>query len=461
VGKAHDTGKAGTEGRSPHRQLLPDPVGSEHQKPTSLRGIANKAKADKRPRFRDLDRCVEAALRHDGWHDLHKEAARGVDQGTAEAEAANRPGNLEACVQRLQTKRYRTKLGRRCDLPKANGTERPLGIPALEDKLVQLACAKLLTAISEQDVLDGSYGYRAGRGALEAVRARTCDRHYGRDGDLVAAASQGCFEHLDHPWLWDMWRRRLDDRAVLHLRRQGLKAGMLATEGQVVQPATGTPQGGTVSPGRAHVSRHYALDRWFEKVVQPPWRGEALLCRYAEDWVCAFRFQEDAERVFGVRPTRLAKFHLHVAPENTQRYRFRRFHPRTTRRFTFLGCEFCWPPDRHGGPRGRRRTARQKLHAACQRLAEWSNQHRPLPGRAFFQRLHARFRGHYNYSGVRGNARSLPRFFQWAMDCTVKWRTRRGGQRRSETWEPFTHVLDRVKIARPRITEVPPRRVWA
>ena len=118
-------------------------------------------------------------------------------------------------------------------------------------------------------------------------------------------------------------------------------------------------------------------------------------------------------------------------------------------------------PDRHGVPRVLRRTARQKLQAACQRLTEWIKQHRHLPGRAFFQRLNARLRGHYNYYGVRGNSRSLNRFFHWAMDCTFTWRNRRGGKQSSYTWEQFTHVLDRVKIVRPRITEVPRRRVVA
>jgi RNA-directed DNA polymerase len=390
VGQAHSTGKDVTEGRSPHRPLLPDTGGPEDQKPTCLRGRANKAKADKRHRFRDLYRCLHAELLLAGWQDLKKEAASGGDHVTADAYAVNLQGNIEALVQRLKTKRYRAKLVRRGSIPKANGTERPLGIPALEDKLVQLACAKLLAAIYEQDFLDCRYGYRSGRGAWDAVRDLTFDLQYGRYGYLVEADNKGFFEHMDHPWLLDMWRLRIDDRAFLHLIRTWLKAGSLDTDGQVVHPETGTPQGGTVSPVLANVYLHYALDIWFAKVVKPRGRGEALLCRYADDGVCAFRLQEDAERCFRVLPKRLAKFHRQVAPENTHRCRFSRFHPSTKRRFTFLGCEFFWPPDRHGVPRVRRRTARKKLHAACQRLTEWITQHRHLPGRAFFQRLHAR-----------------------------------------------------------------------
>jgi RNA-directed DNA polymerase len=454
-------GKDVTEVRSPHRTLLPDIVGSEHQKPTSLRGIANKAKADKHHRFRDLYRCLDVDLLRACWDDLNKDAASGVDNVTAEVYAANLQANIAALAQRLQAKRDRAKLVRRCYIPKENGTERPLGIPALEDKLVQLACAKLLTAIYEQDFVDCSYGYRPGRGALDAGRDLTFDLQYGTYGYLVEADVKGFFDHMDHAWLLDMLRVRIDDRAFLHLIRKWLKAGILETDGQVIHPETGTPQGGTVSPVLANVYLHYALDLGFDKVVKAHCRGEALLCRYADDWVCAFRFQEDAERFYRVLPKRLAKFHLQVAPEKTHLLRFSRFHPGMRRRFTFLGFEFAWMPDRHGVPRVTRRTARQKLQAACRRITEWIKQYRHLPGRDFFQRLNARLRGHYHYYGVRGNSGALHRFFNWAMDCTFKWLNRRGGKRRSYTWEQFTQVLDRVKIERPRITEVKRRRVMA
>ena len=194
MGKAHYQGKDVTEVRSPHRQRLPDTVGPEPQKPTSLRGIANKAKADTRHRFRDLYRGLDAELLLTCWQDLNKEAASGVDQVTADAYAVNLHGNIEALVQRLKTKRYRAKLVRRCYRPKANGTDRPLGMPALEDKLVQLACAKRLTAIYEQDFLECSYGYRSGRGALDAVRDLTFDLQYGRYGYLVEADVKGYFD---------------------------------------------------------------------------------------------------------------------------------------------------------------------------------------------------------------------------------------------------------------------------
>jgi len=175
-------GKDVTAGRSPHRPLLPDTVGPDPHEPTSLRGRANKARADKPHRFRDLSRCLDANLLRACWDDLNKAAASGVDHVTAEEYAANLQANIEALAQRLKAQRYRAQLVRRCYIPKANGQERPLGIPALEDKLVQLACAKLLTAIYAQDFLEGSDGYRPGRGALDAVRDLTFALQYGRYG---------------------------------------------------------------------------------------------------------------------------------------------------------------------------------------------------------------------------------------------------------------------------------------
>jgi RNA-directed DNA polymerase len=196
-------------------------------------------------------------------------------------------------------------------------------------------------------------------------------------------------------------------------------------------------------------------------VVKAHCRGAALRWRYADDWVCAFRYQDDAERFYRVLPKRLKKFNLQVALEKTHLLRFSRFHPSMRRRFTFLGFEFYWMPDRQGVPRVTRRTARKKLQAACQRIKDWIKQHRHLPGREFFQRLNARLQGHDNYYGVRGNSRALKHFFNWAMDCTFKWLNRRSGTRKSYPWEQFTRVLDRVKIARPGITEVRRRRVFA
>jgi hypothetical protein len=171
--------------------------------------------------------------------------------------------------------------------------------------------------------------------------------------------------------------------------------------------------------------------------------------------------QEAAARFVRVLPHRLATGPRHVAPEPTPRCRGSRFPPRTKRRCPLLGCEFGWTPERHGVPRVMRRTARTKRHTACPRLTAWIKHHRHLPGRACCPRLHARVRGHDTDDGVRGNARALNRCLHWARACTFTGLTRRGGPQSRCTWEPFPRVLDRVKRARPRLTEVPRRSVVA
>jgi hypothetical protein len=187
--------------------------------------------------------------------------------------------------------------------------------------------------------------------------------------------------------------------------RQWLKAGILDTDGTILDPETGTPQGGVVSPILANVSLHYALDLWCEHVVKKHVRGEAMMCRYADDFVVAFRFQDDAERFYRVLPKRLGKFGLEVAPDKTHVLRFSRFHPSMKRRVTFLGFELYWLPDRQGVMRVKHRTSRKKLQDACRRIKEWIKANRHLKGKQFIQELNRRLQGQYNYDGLRGNSR--------------------------------------------------------
>lgn len=165
-----------------------------------------------------------------------------------------------------------------------------------------------MNAIYEQDFLDVSYGYRPGRGAKDAVKDLGFNFQYGKFGYVVEADIKGFFDNIDHDWLLEMLRHRIDDRAFLNLIRKWLKAGILDTDGQVLHPVTGTPQGGIVSPILANVYLHYALDLWFERVVKPRCHGQALLIRYADDYVCAFQYRNDAVRFYQVMPKRLEKF---------------------------------------------------------------------------------------------------------------------------------------------------------
>lgn len=453
MGKAHYRGKDLTEVRSPQRQLTLNMVGSDLGKQTSLWGIANKAKASKHHRFQNLYRMLDEGMLLGCWKEMNKGAASGVDRITAKDYQKDLIDNIRELVERLKRKGYRAKLVRRSYIPKENGKERPLGIPALEDKLVQLGCAKILMAIYEQDFIEGSHGYRPRRGAREAVGEMAFNLQNGSYRYIVEADIKGFFDNIEHDWLLRMLEERIDDKAFLNLIRKWLKAGVLDTDGRVTSPETGTPQGGIISPVLANVYLHYALDLWFEKVVKKQSEGSAFICRYADDFVCGFRHEEDAVRFYAELPKRLKKFGLEIAPEKTRILRFSRYPPSREQRFDFLGFELHWCEDRKGIPRVKRRTARKKLQGACKRMKEWVRNNRHLPNRVFFEGLNKRLRGHYNYYGVRGNSQSLNTFYQWAVRTAYKWLNRRGGKRRSFTLKTFFEVVKRRGVAGPRIVE--------
>jgi RNA-directed DNA polymerase len=451
VGKAHYMGKDLTEVRSPQRKLVPDNVGLGQYEPTSLRGIAIKARVDGKHRFQDLYRWLNAPFLRACWKDLNKDAASGVDEVTAQAYEENLEANIQALAGRLKTKRYRAKLVRRCYIPKEKGKQRPLGIPALEDRLVQLACAKLLMAIFEADFLDNSYAYRLNRSAKDAIEDLRFNLQFGKYGYIVEADVRSFFGQMDHRWVLRMLQERIDDAAFLNLIQKWLKAGILETDGTVIHPETGTPQGGIVSPVLANVYLHFALDLWFEKVVKVHCKGAAMMIRYADDFVCAFQYHDDAKRFYEELPKRLGKFALSVAPEKTGMQRFSRFHPSHRRRIVFLGFETYWTYDERGQVRVMQRTARDRLQRACRRIKEWIKQNRHLKGMKFIIALNRRLRGHYNYYSVVGNLRSLVRFYKWAIGCAFKWLNRRGGKRKSFTWKVFLKAIERLGIAKPQL----------
>lgn len=451
MGKAHHMGKDLTEVRSPQRKLVPDNVGLGKYEQTSLRGIAIKAKANPKHRFQNLYRNLNARLLMDCWKDLNKQAASGVDKITAEIYQEDLVANILALEKRLKQKRYRAKLVRRCYIPKDNGKERPLGIPALEDRLLQSACARMLSLIFEADFAETSYGYRPNRSAKDAIDDLQFNLQFGKYGYVVEADIRGFFDNIDHDWLLQMLRERIDDAAFLNLIRKWLKAGILDTDGQILHPESGTPQGGIVSPVLANIYLHFGLDLWFLKRVKAHCRGEAFILRYADDFICAFRYREDAERFYRELPDRLGKFNLSIAPEKTNMMRFSRFHPGMDRRIVFLGFETYWMKDRDGNVKVQQRTSRKKLQGACKRIKDWIKTNRHLMGASFIEALNRKLQGHYNYYNVPGNLKSQWRFYNWAVDCAFKWLNRRGGKRKSFTWKVFANAIDRLGIAKPKL----------
>jgi group II intron reverse transcriptase/maturase len=274
---------------------------------------------------------------------------------------------------------------------------------------------------------------------------------------VVEADIQKVFDTLDHAWMVRMLAERIDDGALLRLIRKWLKAGVLDTDGPVLHPVTGTPQGGTVSPVLANVFLHDVLDVWFEKVVKQHCRGEACLIRYADDVVCAVEDPADAERFYKVLGQRLEKCRLELSAAKTRLIPFSRDRQAGKTSFEFLGFECRWGKDRKGKDHLKRRTARKQLRSALQRFTAWCKENRHLRLPELFKRLNAKRRGYYNYYGVHGNAASLNECFNSAMRMLLKWLNRRS-QRHSDTWQGYKAVLERFKVARPRIVGRPKTR---
>jgi group II intron reverse transcriptase/maturase len=269
----------------------------------------------------------------------------------------------------------------------------------------------------------------------------------------VEADIKGFFDNIDHEWMIEMLEQRIDDRRFLRLIKKWLKAGILEEDGKVLHPATGTPQGGIVSPVLANVYLHYALDLWFEKVVKKRCRGAVYLCRYADDFVCAFEYKEEADRFYSELTERLGKFKLTLSAEKTRVVKFSRFPESAGTSFDFLGFEFRWGESRKGKKLIKQRTTRKKFQQSLRNFTTWCRKQRGVGIAKLLKTLNAKLRGHYNYYGVIGNYESLKAFFRQAMMILRKWLNRRS-QKKSYSWKQFWAMLERHRIERPRITEI-------
>jgi group II intron reverse transcriptase/maturase len=379
---------------------------------------------------------------------LNKHSAAGVDKVTYEDYRENFDENIEDLMGRLKRGSYKAKLVRRKHIPKAPGKTRPLGIPVLEDKLVQTVVSDLLGAIYEQDFHDFSYGYRPKRGSRQCADDLAYRLQFGRFGYVVEADIKGFFNHIDHDILLEMIAKRVDDKRFLRLIRKWLNAGILEEDGVIAYPEEGTPQGGSISPILANIYLHYALDDWFNTVVKAHCRGEAVICRYADDFVCAFQYQADANRFYSALPKRLDRFNLQVAEDKTNCIPFSRFTPTLKQSFTFLGFEFYWNRDKRKTARVFRRTARKKLQETKRNYTEFIKTMRHTKTPLLLDKLSQKLKGHYNYFGVVGNYGDLHSVYSHVVGLLYKWLNRRSG-RKSVTWENLKRIIAFRSLAKP------------
>jgi len=419
---------------------------------TFLRAITEKAYTHKQHRFGDLYRQLNRDVLRLSFFRLRKDAASGVDGVTFQQYEKNLESNLADLEERLKRKAYRARLVRRKYIPKGNGKLRPLGIPVLEDKLLQMAATQILMAIYEVEFLPCSYAYRPGVSAHDAIKALSQELQFGGHHFVVEADIKGFFDNIQWEWLERMLEQRITDGAFLNLIRKWLRAGILEEDGKVNHPQTGTPQGGVISPVLANIYLHYALDLWFERVVRPQQQGRCRMIRYADDFVACLEYRHEAEGFEKGLKERLAKFGLEVAADKTKTLRFGHNGGPHNGRFDFLGFEFYWEPDRQGKPRVKRRTATKKWRAGVQRMTNWVKTHRHQKLSRMMKTLKAKLQGTWNYYGLIGNHRRMQLFYGATCRTLYKWLNRRS-QRPSITWPAFNRMLVRFQVPRPRIVE--------
>ena len=431
---------------------------------SALERVREVAERDKTVRFTTLLHHVyDVEHLRAAYYALKRDAAPGIDGETWEHYGQALEENLGDLSGRLKRRAYRAKPVKRAYIPKADGRQRPLGIPTLEDKLVQRATVEVLNAIYETDFLGFSYGFRPGRSphhALDALYAGLLTRkvNWVLDADI-----RGFFEAIDHAWLVKFVEHRIADRRVVRLIQKWLKAGVLE-DGARTRSEEGTPQGGSISPLLANVYLHYVFDLWAQRWRKTQAHGDVIVVRYADDFIVGFQHQADAERFLAELRERVTKFSLELHPEKTRLLEFGPYAAENRRRagkgkpetFNFLGFTHISGKKRNGRFTVVRQTIRKRLQAKLSEVkAELRRRlHAPIP--VVGRWLRSVVEGHLRYYGVPMNGPALLTFcFQVGR---LWYRTlRRRSQTARITWERMRRLVWRW-LPRARITHPYPLR---
>jgi group II intron reverse transcriptase/maturase len=421
---------------------------------TRQQRIAELAKQSPQMGFTSLAYHIDLDWLREAYRRTRKDGAVGVDGQTAADYEKDLEGNLRSLLDRAKSGTYRAPPVRRVHIPKGTGGDtRPIGIPTLEDKVLQRAVVMVLEAVYEQDFHDCSYGFRTSRSAHQALAALWQQAMRTGGGWILEADIRKFFDTLDHAHLRELLQRRVRDGVLLRLIGKWLNAGVLE-DGNLSYPEAGSPQGGVISPLLANVYLHYVLDEWFAAEVQPRLKGRAFLIRYADDFVIGFTLEEDARRVLAVLPQRFGKYGLTVHPDKTRLVPFRP--PRRSAcegqppddgpgTFTLLGFTHYWGRSRKGTWVLKRKTAASRFTRALRMITEWCRLHRHKPIAQQHQTLSQKLRGHFAYYGITGNYATLSRF-RYAV--TGVWRKWLGRRKRAGplSWSRFAQLLERYPL---------------
>jgi RNA-directed DNA polymerase len=386
--------------------------------PSGLERIRQAAKEKGTERFTALLHHVyEVERLRAAYGEIERNAAAGVDGETWRHYGENLETNLQDLSERLKREAYRAKPVRRVYIPKADGRQRPLGIPALEDKIVQRAVVEVLNAIYEQDFVGFSYGFRPGRGPHDALDALTVGIQKEKVSWVLDADIRGFFDTLSHEWLVKFVEHRIGDRRIVRLIQKWLAAGVLE-DGRRIQSEVGTIQGGSISPLLANLYLHYVFDLWVQQWRKKQAHGDVIVVRFADDFVVGFQVRKDAEQFLGELRNRFAEFGLELHPEKTRLLEFGRFAGKNRQgrgegkpeTFNFLGFTHLCQWNSKGWFSVLRQTIRTKMQAKLREVKENLRQrmHAPIPEQGAW--LASVIRGHQHYYGVPGNRQALETF---------------------------------------------------
>ena len=424
---------------------------------TKLNLITKKATEDAKFKFTSLAHLLNEQTMEKCFHMLKKDKAPGADDVTWEEYDRYLNTNIMKLVKRMKAGKYYPQPVRRTYIPKGNGKQRPLGIPAIEDKVVQMGITRVLNAIYEPNFLSCSYGFRQRRGCLQALKQLDNLIMTKPVNHIIDADIRSFYDNVDHDWMMRMLEEKIADPNLLKLMRKFLKAGIME-DGNYSDTAEGVPQGGIISPVLSNIYLHYVLDMWVEKVVKREVEGYVEVIRYADDFVVLVQYSEDAEKILEAMKERLKKFSLDVSEEKTRLIEFGRYAGVNAERrgekpatFDFLGFTHYVDKTRKGRFKVGRKTRRQKMTMKLKEMNLWLKSVRnAFKWKDIWKVLAAKLRGHYEYYGISGNFKGIKRFYWAVVKIVYKWMNRRS-QKKSMNWSQFRVYLERFTLPKPTL----------